>query len=97
MIGRMETEAPLRAGESTRSFQDIKSRSAEGFDDAFNDARLPRKYHELIKHYFGNAGEVTDAVEYDAAKAGDDEATKTEPAAPSDDRAPETPQEESGD
>ncbi|MEE3002681.1 MAG: hypothetical protein VX908_08320 [Planctomycetota bacterium] len=96
VIGQMETEGPLRTGQSSKSFEDIMSRSAEGFDEAFSDAQLPRKYHELIKHYFGNAGEVTDAVEYDAAKAGDDDATNTEPAAPSEDSAPEEPEEGAG-
>ena len=97
VIGEMETEGPLRTGQSSKSFEDIMSRSAEGFDEAFSDAQLPRKYHELIKHYFGNAGEVTDAVEYDAAKAGDDDETNTESAAPSQDSAPEEPEEGSED
>ena len=97
VIGQMETEGPLRTGQSSKSFEDVMSRSAEGFDEAFSDAQLPRKYHELIKHYFGNAGEVTDAVEYDAAKAGDDDATNMEPATSSEDSAPEEPEEGAGD
>ena len=93
VIGQMEAEGPLRVGQSSKSFDDIMSRSAEGFDEAFSDAQLPRKYHELIKHYFGNAEEVTDAVDYDAAKAGDDDATNIQPAAPSEESAPEEPAE----
>ena len=97
VIGQMEMEGPLGKGQSSKSFEDVMSRSAEGFDEAFSDAQLPRKYHELIKHYFGNAGEVTDAVEYDAAKAGDDDATNMEPPASSEDSAPEEPEEGSRD
>ena len=79
VIGQTKTDGPVRTGTSSKSFDEIVSSSADGFDDAFNESQLPRKYHELIKHYFGSANEVTDAVEYDAAKAEDDDAT-TEPA-----------------
>ncbi|MCH2148558.1 MAG: hypothetical protein MK095_03915 [Phycisphaerales bacterium] len=93
VIGQTKTDGPVRTGTSSKSFDEIVSSSADGFDDAFNESQLPRKYHELIKHYFGSANEVTDAVEYDAAKAEDDDAT-TEPASeqPEDEEA--SPEEE---
>ena len=69
VIGEQPVEGMLRTGESRASFQEVLSKSREGFDDAFNDDRLPRKYHDLIKYYFGDAGEVTEAVEYDAEQA----------------------------
>lgn len=92
VIGQTKTNGPIRTGTSSKSFDEIVARSADGFDDAFNESQLPRKYHELIKHYFGNASEVTDAVEYDAAKAEDDDAT-TE-SAPPETSGDDTPSEE---
>lgn len=88
VIGEQQVEGPLVTGESNASFEEIITRSAEGFDDAFNEARLPRKYHELIKHYFGDADEVTDAVEYDASR--------TEDAEPTTENAEEVPGEDPG-
>jgi hypothetical protein len=91
VISRTKTDGPLEVGASGRalSFEEIVTRSRDGFDDAFNENQLPRKYHELIKHYFGDSTEVTDAVEYDAARAeGDDGPTEppaeepTEPTEP---------------
>ena len=87
VIAEQQVEGMLRTGESLASFQDVLSKSRDGFDDAFNDDRLPRKYHDLIKYYFGDAGEVTEAVEYDAGQADDaaeDDAVDGEPPAPSD-------------
>ena len=72
----------LRTGES-RFVPGGAVEVGEGFDDAFNDDRLPRKYHDLIKYYFGDAGEVTEVVEYDAEQAtesGDGAASPEPPA-----------------
>ncbi|MDG2201796.1 MAG: hypothetical protein P8K80_11520 [Phycisphaerales bacterium] len=102
IAGEQQVDGMLRTGESVATFQDIISRSQEGFDDAFNDDRLPRKYHELIKHYFGDAGEVTEAVEFDAGQAQDtpeqgDSGDEPEPAPePEPEPEPEPPAEESG-
>ena len=87
VIAEQQVEGMLRTGESRVNFEDVLSKSRDGFDDAFNDDRLPRKYHDLIKYYFGDAGEVTEAVEYDAGQADDatkDDAADGEPTAPSD-------------
>jgi len=108
ITGEQRVDGMLRSGESVATFQDIISRSQEGFDDAFNDDRLPRKYHELIKHYFGDAGEVTEAVEFDAeqaeeppapGEAGDEpdpESGPTSTPEPEPEPEPEQPTEESG-
>ena len=81
VIGQTKTDGPLEVGESGRSlsFEEIVARSQDGFDDAFNEGQLPRKYHELIKYYFGDAGEVTDAVEYDAARSDGSDTTSESP------------------
>lgn len=81
VISQTSTEGPLEVGESGQAmnFEEIVSRSRDGFDDAFNENQLPRKYHELIKYYFGDASEVTDAVEYDAARADDEGASAESP------------------
>ena len=81
VISQTSTEGPMEVGESGQAmnFEEIVSRSRDGFDDAFNENQLPRKYHELIKYYFGDASEVTDAVEYDAARADDEGASAESP------------------
>jgi len=81
VIAEQQVEGMLRTGESRVNFEDVLSKSRDGFDDAFNDDRLPRKYHDLIKYYFGDAGEVTEAVEYDAGQA--DDAAEDDAPAPS--------------
>ena len=91
VISQSKTDGPLQVGESGRSlsFEEIVSRSQDGFDDAFNEGQLPRKYHELIKYYFGDAGEVTDAVEYDAARTDGSESPVEESNAPTEPPADE--------
>ena len=95
----MASDIEVRGDATTGVGQATPHRS---FDDAFNDDRLPRKYHELIKHYFGDAGEVTEAVEFDAGQAQDtpeqgDSGDEPEPAPePEPEPEPEPPAEESG-
>ena len=89
VVSEQPVDGVLRTGESGATFQEVISRSRQGFDEAFNDDRLPRKYHDLIKYYFGDAGQVTEAVEFDAERA--------ESSTPADEAPPESKDaEESG-
>jgi len=91
VVAEQQVDGMLRTGESVASFREVLSQSREGFEDAFNDDRLPRKYHDLIKRYFGDADEVTEAVEFDAEQV-KEPATDGEGGAD----APAPPEEDSG-
>ena len=53
MIARMLVDGVPVRGESKAKLIDVVGRAAQGVEEAINEEAIPRRYHEAIKHYFG--------------------------------------------
>ncbi|MCH2132918.1 MAG: hypothetical protein MK116_04115 [Phycisphaerales bacterium] len=69
VVSSMPVERASDVGTSGMTFTQARQAAREGFDEAFNESRLPRQYHEALKHYFGDQAAVEKAVESDAKES----------------------------
>ncbi|MDG2424274.1 MAG: hypothetical protein P8M22_09875 [Phycisphaerales bacterium] len=76
VVSRESVDRDLDVGESTMTLRQAQQAASEGFDEALNDAPLPRQYHDALKNYFSNREAVEKAIEADA-EASKDKAVNT--------------------
>ncbi len=62
IIASMLIDGTPMKGESRAKLKKAVSAAAAGYDEALNEAALPRRYHEPQKHYFGELEAQVDAV-----------------------------------
>ena len=62
IIASMLIDGTPMKGESRARLKEAFSAAAAGYDEALNEAALPRRYHEPQKHYFGELEAQVDAV-----------------------------------
>ena len=53
IIARQLIDGPQFVGESKRPVSEVVAEVVEGYDEAVIEGKLPRKYHDAHKHYFG--------------------------------------------
>ena len=67
-------------GEAKAKLKQVIDTGAEGYDEAQAEDRLPRAYHEAMKHYFGELQKQVEATKIATSDEGDEEAGDTEDA-----------------
>ena len=55
----------LTAGESTSAVKETVLTQKREAEQAIMDEEVPRKYHELLRHYFGQLEELTEPSQHD--------------------------------
>ncbi|MDY7108231.1 MAG: hypothetical protein SYC29_06295, partial [Planctomycetota bacterium] len=72
IIGSTLVDGSPVTGETKAKLREVDAKLAEGYDEAQNEDPLPRRYHETLKHYFG---ELAKQVEATLATTPEDDAT----------------------
>lgn len=62
IIARMLVDGPQVVGESHINPRQIVVETVEGLEQAIEEERVPRRYHEAMKHYFGELDRQTRTV-----------------------------------
>ena len=55
----------LTAGESTSAVKETVLTQKRQAEQAITDEQVPRKYHNVLRHYFGQLEELTEPSEHD--------------------------------
>ncbi|MFK7961326.1 MAG: hypothetical protein AB8G96_12475 [Phycisphaerales bacterium] len=63
VIARMLVDGEPITGEAKARIRDVVRAQSSGFDEAIDESPLPRRYHDAVKHYFGQLEERVQAVE----------------------------------
>ncbi len=58
IIARQLIDGPQFVGESRKPVSEVVAEVVEGYDEAVIEGKLPRKYHDAHKHYFGELPEL---------------------------------------
>lgn len=61
----------LTSGESTASVRETVLTEQRDVEQAIADEEVPRKYHDLLRHYFGQLEELTETSLHDADQSSD--------------------------
>ena len=61
----------LTAGESTSEVKDTVLAQRIAAEQAITDEEIPRKYHDLLRHYFGQLEEMTEPSTNDDTDSND--------------------------
>jgi hypothetical protein len=62
IIGSTLVDGAPVTGEAKAKLKEVNATLAEGYDEAQNEDPLPRRYHEALKHYFGELAKQVEAT-----------------------------------
>jgi hypothetical protein len=68
IIAKMLFEGPQIRGESKAKLLEVVAEASKGFDEGMEEDQLPRQYHEVHQHYFGELEKLTQLVEAEAGE-----------------------------